>query len=426
MAKGVINKTNEKILLLEDDPEIAEKIVDALPDYEITTVAESENFLQKASGFKYALILIDFDLKEKDGLLVFRDLRQIVPSNKTIMFSSSNSIPLAVQATKLGVMDFLRKPFDFAILSKAIDRAVKTYEIFDLDLAGLDDTEWLRGVSQVISTTLENIKRFAIGTTDLAICSEKGINRENIAKLLHRHGKNSDRRFALIDLTSFDKDVSESHFFLTLKELLSSSDEEEFYNKSNLPGTIFLSGIEFIPDAFRMSVIQFIKNKKSPIRIILSGNNRELFSGFEIFQLPTLRSRREDIPIIALSYLKKYTPQIKYIAPEVFDFLMYYDFPGNYDELRDLIQIAASRFPGSEVLNFKNLPVDLSFFKNVIQNKIFAHQKYSLNEVRARFEKGLIEIVMEKVNQNPNVAGRFLDIPHAVFSERIKTLGLLE
>ncbi|OGC07338.1 hypothetical protein A2526_05945 [candidate division WOR-1 bacterium RIFOXYD2_FULL_36_8] len=421
-----MSENKQKILLLEDDQELAEQITEILSSYDVTCSEAEEKFLQEASNPKYKLILMDFDLKERDGLMIFRELRKKLPLNKVIMFSSSNSIPLAVQATKLGVLDFLRKPFDSEILVNSVGKAIETHEVFDLDFSGLSDTEWLEGVSPVISELLEKIKKLAIDTNDLVIYGEKGISREVIAKILHRHGRNSDRRFSKIDIASFDKNLSEAHFFLTLKELLSFSEEEGIENKNNFPGTIFLSGVDSIPEAFCLSVAHFIKEKKSPVRIILSVCNKERFSGFETLELPPLRLRREDIPIIALSYLIKHAPRIKYISPQVISFLMYYDFPGNYDELRDLIQSASVCFPGAEVLNFKSLPLDVFSFNNVLRNKVFSLKKYNLSEIRSFFEKEFIDVIMWKVNHDPHKASRFLDVPHSVFSERIKTLGLSE
>ncbi len=124
-----------KILLLEDDQKTAQGIIEMLPDYEVLSTSKSDELLAMVERESPDLLLIDFDLKEKDGLLVYRDVRKKYPLLKTIMFSSSNSIPLAVQATKLGVSDFLRKPLEKTAFINSVKAALVKEEIESLNLS---------------------------------------------------------------------------------------------------------------------------------------------------------------------------------------------------------------------------------------------------------------------------------------------------
>jgi len=416
----------KSILILENDPKISAQITEALSGYNVTKTENGEEFLSKAMQADYNLFLIDFDLKEKDGLLVFREMRQKNPSNKTIMFSSSNSIPLAVQATKLGVIDFLRKPFDFDVIRKSVAKAIKEEELLTLDLSKYEDTEWLEGTSAVKAKTIDRIIELSQKNSNLVITGEKGINKKVVAEIIHGHGRNAHKRFVSIDMPAFDKESLESHFFITLKELISLSDGTGIENIKNLTGTIFLSGIESISEAFRLSALQFIKDKKSPVKIIFGAYNAEMpyFEWLERLEIPSLSKRKEDLPIILSKYLRSYAPEIKYISPGVMDFFMYYDFPGNYEELKDFVTCAAVSFPGAEVLNFKSLPLDMFSFENAQKNKIMSQRNYSLPHVRGELESAMFNIIMEKSNYDHHLSARFLDIPHTVFESRLKVLGL--
>ncbi len=413
-----------KILLLEEDLKIAAQISEILREHDITIESKSAQFQSKITELNPDILLIDFDLSDKDGILVYREIRQSHPHNKTIMFSSSNSIPLAVAAAKLGVLDFLRKPFDPQLLLDAVSRAAGARELPVLDLSAFQDVEWLVGVSLGLKKTLDEVRFFSSSNNDLIISGDKGINFKVVAEILHSCGGNSDKKFIEINLQSFGSEASEAHLFLTLKELLSAWEKEASIDKKDLPGTIYLSGIENVPESFRLSLVQFVKDKKSPVRIIFSAHDAGLIPNFEVLGLPSLASRREDIPIITLEYLKRFAPKIKYIAPDVLEFFMFYDFPGNYAELRDLIVASAASFPGAEVLNFKSVPIDLPMVKNSLKNKLFSREKYELKKVIWEFEKAWLEIVINKVNGDIHAAARFLDVPKSALVERISTLEL--
>lgn len=411
-----------KILLLSDDEKTTASIISMLSAYDVFQAENASDFLLKAIDLKADLILLDFDLAEKDGLLVYRDLRQRLPFNKTIMFSSSNSIPLAVQAAKLGIMDFLRKPLDPALLLESISKVIKAQDTPKLNINDVENSEWLFGMSSELNKMLEQAKIVSRKENDLIILGERGIDKKTVAKLIHDCGRDCDKRFVALNLMSFGQEVSEPHFFLTLKEILSSSDTGNLREKKELTGTVFLSGVDTISEAFRLSIFQFIKDKKSPVRIILGVYNPKHAYDFEVLELPTLRSRREDIPIILSLYVKRFAPQIKYISPEAIELFMYYDFPGNYVELQNLIETAAISYPGAEVLNFKSLPIDIKLIKNVETNKTFSKEAFDLNEIRSQYDMDLLSIVLEKTNYDTHLASRFLDMPRTNLVERIKNL----
>lgn len=403
----------QKILLLEDDPKTAEQIITALSEYQVAATDKAENLINDAAD----LYLIDFDLREKDGLLAFRELKQKTPNCKAIMFSLSNSIPLAVTATKLGIQAFLRKPLEAPALREAVKKALKDSGAINLDLALVPATEWLNGPSSALKELLEGIKTFALNSKDFVVVSEKGICRKTVALLSHRHGPQGERRFVEISLSSFARESSEAHFFLTLQELMKAQDKEA-------PGTVFIDDIDVVPGSFRESFLAFINSKKTSVRIILGAENANAAPQAEVLLVPPLSARREDIPEILLAYLERYAPGIKYFSPQALEYLMYYAFPGNYSELENLVKAAAISSPGAEALNFKNLPVDLSRFKNTVRSRLFSKDRYDLNAVRAEFEKNWFAIVLEKTNNDCHAAARFLDIPRAAFMERLKGLGL--
>ena len=158
------------ILLIEDDHKTESAICEVLErEYKIETAKNKEGaaaFLETKSP---DLMIIDFDLKGKDGLQLFKELQ---PAVKVIMLSASGSIPLAVSATKLGISEFLRKPVNAEQLKEAVDQNMAREEIRLRWIEGLD---WLRGGSSVVRELLADVQEAVRGTKDVMLVGERGI-----------------------------------------------------------------------------------------------------------------------------------------------------------------------------------------------------------------------------------------------------------
>lgn len=413
----------QKVLILSDDEQAISQSIEALPMFEVFSYKNPSEFLVKNLELKPQALLIDFDLREKDGLLVFRELQKQDPLNRTIMFSHSNSIPLAVQAVKIGILEFLRKPFSSPTLLKSVERAVFENQIPNIDIYGEEDCEWLFGTSSKLQTFKETLFGCAKKSNDLCLVSEKGITQSAIACLIHKSSVLRTRKFVEIKLSSFGREISESYFFLTIKELLSASESLALKETQDSIGTIFISEFEAASPSFSSSLLSFLKTRKGPARIILGSSSPA--PGFEIVEIPNLRERREDIFQIFFACLKKYAPDIKYISPDVLAYIIDYDFPGNYKELESLIKMHSSSYPMSEILNLKNFPIDEALIGKSQKTKLSSMNKFSLNDARAEFEKSWIKAVLEKTNYDAATAARFLDMPRTVLIDRAKLLGLL-
>jgi len=123
-------------------------------------------------------MIIDYDLKSTDGLSVFKKIKNICPGLATIMISLSGSIPLAVQATKLGVADFLPKPLVAETLKKVVERVLEGHrEIEGINLTVLDDPDWLVGQSQKIREMLSISEAAINAKKDILLIGERGIDK---------------------------------------------------------------------------------------------------------------------------------------------------------------------------------------------------------------------------------------------------------
>jgi len=404
------------VLLLEDDPKVAAQIKDALRDrLEIKAFDKTAGFLSAAKATPDCLAVIDFDLREMDGILAFKKLREINPQARAVMISSANNIPLAVSASKLGMLEFLRKPLIIPDFIRIVEGLAGGEEIRKFSFNGIPDTEWLAGASPKLLEFENNIIKLSARAKDLILVAERGINKKTVVRLIKQNGFHSAKKLIEFDLSSFARESLEGHFWAALNELLSTPGIESVKEESEQTGIIFIEGFENVSDHFRASVFDFIKNRAGKpnfnpeVQVILGVSDvsyLERFGGFELLIVPALRERKEDLPLILAKYLKNKTDN-KAVSVDVLEFMGLYDFPGNYEELENMI-----------VGGF-------SFSREAFISYLKPQTRFAtLSALRDRFEKAFIGLLLSKTKRDIHAAARFLSIPKTVLDERVRELNL--
>ena len=432
-----------KILLIEDDPRVSSLVKETLPDYEVLesrTLDEAKAILGKAS---FDLFILDSDLRGQDTLSIFRTLRSSYPDLPSIVISSLGEVALAVSAAKLGAFDFLRKPLEIEKLKEAVKNAMLApKESPSFTTENLEDFEWALGDSKVLLQFIFNLEEAAGAGRDILIIGEDGIPKEAIALAIHENSKLKRRKFSSLSLSSFKKDASESHFWIALQEFLQEGRGERM--ESDLYGTIDLKEFEGLSDHFKESILRYLKERKDEkfvgkvdrsIRVTVEVNDllgmaglegKGLLSNFMRIEVPKLRERKEDIPIIVAAYINKFSDQlgknVRNISTEALEFMMKYDWPGNYNELKNVILVAALN-TANESIGARDLPISFKMLLSGPLKKV-ARGSLRLDSLRSQFEKELYQKVLEKTSFDEGEGALLLNIPKSVFSSRLKKLGL--
>ena len=404
------------IILMEDDLKVTAQIADILRDrYELLACEKTSSLYDLAKDRPNCLTIIDFDLKEIDGIAVFKKLKEQNPHARAVMISSSNNIPLAVSATKLGVLDFLRKPLIAADLLAIVEKLAKEEDLPVFSCEGVLGAEWLNGSGQKLKELKKDILKNGASSKSLIILAEPGIDKAAAARLVHVNGLNASKKMVLIDLSFYAKESLESHFWATINELLSPQAGEGVQKEEEQPGVIFIDNIGAISDHFRLSLFDYLNKKLAgEVKVILGAgdpNYLKQLNNFEALHIPPLRERKEDLPAILASYLGPAA-----VSGEVLEFISYYDFPGNYEELKDLVNAALS---GGEKVN--SFIFNKSIFSSYIRPLAAVKTLASVREI---FEKKLIALVFNKTGGSIHSTARFLNLPKTVLEERMRNLDL--
>jgi len=431
------------ILLIEDDPAASLSIKEILGNkYSVTQAPDVESALKMIGGRKFNLAILDHDLKGEKGLGPYLKIRRIDPTLKVVMISLINDVSVAVSAAKMGVVDFLRKPLEAEKLREVISRHIaKSEEAPRLILTS--KSAWLIGASEIASSLLTQLKSLAASKDDVLVFGEMGIDKRAVAELIHKSGPLSARRFSSIDLMAFNKESSEGLFWSTVQELL--EDRTGKTDEEDLCGTVMLSCIERVSDHFAMSILEFLRKRRTTtsferldklIRVIVSAEDairlseletKGYFEGFSKLNIPTLRERKEDIPILISACVdqasSKYSKSVKGISAEALRFMSFYRWPGNYRQLESFLTLAVLNMK-EDVISLKEMPVDADMVTEVYLKESDVSGILSLGELDQGFEKKFIGMVIDHAGGDEGRAASFLDIPKTAFQERIKTLGL--
>ncbi|MCX5726265.1 MAG: response regulator [Candidatus Saganbacteria bacterium] len=432
-----------KILLIEDDPRVASLIKEVLSDCEIIeskALDEAKAIIREKSP---DLLILDCDLRGLDAFSIFKILRSSYPDLPSIMLSGSGEVALAVSAARLGVIDFLRKPLEREKLKESVGNALAPSAFTGaFDIESMENFEWADGESRVISQFIFNLEEAAVSGKDVLLLGEEGIPKETVSLAIHANSKLKKRKWTSLSLSSFKKEASEGHFWIALQEFLQEGRGER--DESDLYGTINLKEFEGLSDHFRESILRYLNERKSDnflgkvdrsIRVTVEASDLSNLSGFEGMGLldhfaridvPKLRERKEDIPLIAAAYIEKFSAElgknVRNISTEALKFIVSYDWPGNYNELRNVILVAVLNTAGESV-GIKDIPIS---FKMLLSGPIkkIAKGPVRLESLRQQFERELYGKVLEKTSFDEGRSALLLNIPKSFFASRIKELGL--
>ncbi|MFA5840217.1 MAG: response regulator [Candidatus Margulisiibacteriota bacterium] len=416
------------ILVIADDQKVIASLLSIFAaDFDLAVASTKAEAIAAIAIKDPNLLLIDYDLMSEDGLQVYREIHPLKSEVHTIMFSASNSIPLAVMATKAGVSEFLQKPFQADQIKEAVYRNLSKKEI---RLIVSEKIAWLQGESQILQSLFDQLRDALYKNADLLLSAEKGIDKNVIALIFHASGPRAKRKLVSLDLASFKKETLEANFWTLLQEIMALPEGILVQDEKDRCGTLFLDNFDLTEEHFRSGLINFLKERRKKIdktiRVILgvSGTDHTGLADFINITIPPLRQRKEDLPSIFNVYLEeyaaKYNKQVSCVSIELIQLLFAGEFAGNYREIEKLIELAVLSAK-SDRLEVKDFPLDLGSLKRINLNNI-TERELPLSDAKREFENKLYSVLLKKTNNDSSVMARFLDTPRNVLTQRIEDL----
>jgi len=366
-------------ILLVDDEEIVLRSCQRIlrdGDYQIDIARNGLLALEMVNENDYDVLILDIKMPKMDGIEVLRRVKEARPDIDVIMITGLHDISTAVQAMKLGALDYLPKPFEPEDLQMLVSRAFDRRARLQGMLGAEDENsasyhfENIIGSSAAMQKVFRLIAHSAPTNSTVMLRGESGTGKELVARAIHYNSLRKDQPFVPVDCTSLSEGLLESELFGHVKGSFTGavSNKKGLFETAD-GGTLFLDEIGNISLATQAKLLRFIEERefkavgdtrvqKVDIRLVTATNKDlermvadgefrdDLYYRINIFpiEIPPLKERRDDIPALANYFLNQINEEMSHpsgdISPGAMNLLMNHDWPGNVRELENVVQRA--------------------------------------------------------------------------------------
>jgi len=444
-----VQKPDEKILIVEDDKAQLETLAEILsPLGSILTAESGSEALDIIKQEQPAVVVADLVLPGNvDGLKILRFTGEATPETPVILITGHATVETALEAMKSGAYDYLMKPIDIRRLRALVQKALERYRLATEKKRLLEaiesDTVFMGmvGVSEGMRDVFRKISAVAPTDTTVLIIGESGTGKELVAEAIHKLS-NRQGKLVKINCSAIPEHLLESELFGYEKGAFTGALRRK-PGKFELAngGTLFLDEIGDMPPALQSKLLRVIETgeveplgatsaKKVDVRIIAATNQdlerlmkegkfrQDLYFRLRVFviEIPPLRKRREDIPILISYFLRqisaKLGKKITSLSKDVMDAFMEYDWPGNVRQLRNALEEIAILAEG-ETINVLPTFIEKEAIKPSLEGK-------TMEEI----EREAIALALKKTGGNRVKAAKMLGIGTRTLYRKIEKYGL--
>ena len=447
------------ILVVDDDKNICKIIEINLKktrQYEVSIASSGEACLKAIREQIPDLVLLDIQMPGIDGIETLKRIKEDEPRIPVIMMSAHGTIEKAVKSMKLGAYDFIKKPFAADRLMVTVQNALMTSslknEIDELKSELKDRYQFsnIIGQSGVMQAVFKSLEKVIDSNVTVLIQGESGTGKELIARAIHFHSKmRSNKSFVAVNCSALPESLLESELFGHEKGAFTGAAGRRIgkFEQGN-GGTIFLDEVGLMSPMTQAKVLRVLQERefervggneliKVDIRLISATNlnledamkrgdfREDLYYRISVFpiKLPSLRERKEDIPLLAAFFLDKYSKQedknLESITPDALELLMAYHWPGNVRELENAVERAVVLATGKEI-TAKDLP---SAVRSLGEKKIYESDNTLSSWIEKLEEEALKQALLE-CEGNISQTAKKLGIGRATIYRKAKKYGL--
>src|SRR5579871_4862215 len=463
ISRGTMNSNPASagsVLIIDDEAAIRESLQTLLEmeGFDVDTADTGEDGLTQVAERPFDLVLLDLALPGRDGMEILSEIRTHDSRLPVIMITAFGTVENAVRAMQSGATNFVQKPWDNEKLLADVRTAVgwRRAEEENIQLKRAlkqrYNFENIVGKSEPMLKIFDLVAQVANSRSTVLLQGESGTGKEVIAKAIHLNSQRHDRPFVPVNTGSMPPDLLESTLFGHVKGAFTSA----IASKKGLfeiadRGTLFLDEIGNMSMDTQSKILRVLQDRKFmhlggvhevqvDVRIIAATNvdlkqhvqegkfREDLFYRLNVItlDLPPLRQRKEDIPLLVDFFLKKYSEEnerpLRRVSPEALRPLLAYSWPGNVRELENVVeravvlssspQIGPELLPDSVTGRGTSLPV------------LERHGNASLFDIMEDCERQIIVDMLEKCGWNQTEAAERFRVPLSTLNQKIKRLNI--
>jgi DNA-binding NtrC family response regulator len=449
-----------RILIIDDEAAIRESLTDllSLEGFEVTLAVDGPTGIEQLAAGEFDLLLLDLALPGESGIDLLPKILEMHPTLPVIMITAYGKVSNVVDAIRAGAENFVQKPWDneklLADIRAAIGRHRAEEELVQLKRALKQryNFENIVGKSEPMLRLFDLVAQVAPSRSTVLVQGESGTGKELIAKALHANSPRRDKPFVPVNTGSVPSELLESTLFGHVRGAFTSAiaAKKGLFEVAN-GGTLFLDEIGTMGMDMQAKILRVLQDRRFmhlggteeiqvDVRIIAATNvnlqeavragrfREDLYYRLNVIclELPPLRLRRQDIPLLAAHFLKLYANENDVPVPtldaEAMRILMDYEWPGNVRELENAMErgvvLATTRTITPDLL-----PASLTgstYSASLMDHKPDA----SLFDVMEEIERRIIADRLERCHWNQTEASEYLKIPLSTLNQKIKRLNV--
>jgi DNA-binding NtrC family response regulator len=449
-----------RILIIDDEHAIRESLdtLLTLEGFAVDTAGDGAQGLELLARNEYDLLLLDLALPGQTGIELLPRILELQPGLPVIMITAFGTVGNVVDAIRAGAENFVQKPWDneklLADIRAAVGRHRAEEEVVQLKrtLKQRYNFENIVGKSEPMLRLFDLVSQVAPSRSTVLIQGESGTGKELIAKAIHANSPRRDRPFVPVNTGAVPSDLLESTLFGHVKGAFTSavSAKKGLFEVAN-GGTLFLDEIGTMGVDMQAKILRVLQDRRFmhlggtqeiqvDVRIIAATNvnlqdavregkfREDLFYRLNVItlELPPLRSRREDIPLLAAHFLKYYAQENsmgdRELSPEAMRIIMDYDWPGNVRELENAMERGVV-LSTSRMIHTELLPTQLT--GSTYSASLLDHEpNASLFDLMEEIERRIISDRLERCHWNQTEAAEYFKIPLSTLNQKIKRLNV--
>ena len=434
-----------KNILVVDDEKSQREILEMIlseEGYDVTTAASGEAALKFAKDRRFDLALTDLKMTGMDGIELLQHLLAFDSSIIVILLTAHGSIESAKEALRRGAFDYLEKPYDKAALLETINRALDRLDAIDSDIIS---------ASPKMETVKKMILKVARSNSTVLVRGESGTGKELIARAVHNQSPRVAEMFQAVNCAAINENLLESELFGHEKGSFTGAHAEKkgLFEIADR-GTLFLDEIAELDVGIQAKLLRALQERKIrrvggthelsvDVRVIAATNRDlramvsdgrfrdDLYYRINVLSIdvPPLRERREDIPVLIDYFLKKHTKNtsrlVTGLTTETKKLLNEYSWPGNVRQLESAIERAILLSEG-DLITVEDLPTEVRQEVGPASEGAFKLPAEGINFEDV--ERNLITQAMEQTDYNITKAAKLLGLTFRTLQYRLEKFGI--
>ncbi|MDP2689211.1 MAG: sigma-54 dependent transcriptional regulator [Deltaproteobacteria bacterium] len=454
------------ILLVEDEEYIRENLSEILGmnGYKVATAANGEAGLEAMKSSPADIVLTDLKLPGISGIDVVRSVKVMSPNTPCIILTGYASVETAVEAMRVGAFTYLKKPFGKDELLVTIEKALEVYSLKQENSKLKNEiqrscTTAILGTSDEIQRVRDTIQKIADTDSTVLVLGESGTGKELVARALHFGSQRCSKPFVPINCGAIPEDLLESELFGYEKGAFTGAVATKMgrFEAAN-NGTVLLDEIGDMSPGLQVKILRVLQEKefervggrstiKVDVRVVAATNQdlekavtekrfrNDLYYRLNVIpiHLPSLRKRKEDIPMLLDHFIEKICARkkkvIRGLSPEALGLFESYDWPGNIRELENIVErLVVLKEDGSQIMP-KDLPDKIKSFRQASAGgaaRMLSPDGIDFNTAVDNFERDLILNALTMVNGVKKKAAEYLNINRTTLIEKMKRKGIAD